>query len=113
MLNQVVSGPLSKVSCLNAPGRLTLLPTNRADPVFPTKHHVQSTQEQIGVDQLRKLSTIRAAAIILVAAFASFILSVTLWFSGNELQGIYVGIWVPSILSFGAVALQLRGKGHE
>ncbi|MCX6411061.1 MAG: hypothetical protein NTZ81_01675 [Actinobacteria bacterium] len=62
---------------------------------------------------MRKLSTIRAAAIILIAAFASFILSVTLWFTGSELQGIYVGIWVPSILSFGAVALQLRGKGHE
>ncbi len=113
MLNQIVSGSRSEVSRLNAPGRLTLLLTDRADPVFSTKYHVQSPQEQIGVDQLRKLSTIRAAAIILVAAFASFILSVTLWFTGSELQGIYVGIWVPSILSFGAVALQLRGKGHE
>ena len=62
---------------------------------------------------MKKRSNIRASAAILIAAFASFVLSVTLWFSGNELQGIYVGIWVPSILSFGAVALQLRGKGHE
>ncbi len=62
---------------------------------------------------MRRLTTLRAAAIILIAAFASFILSVTLWFTGNELQGIYVGIWVPSILSFGAVALQMRGTRHE
>jgi hypothetical protein len=39
---------------------------------------------------------------ILVAAFLSFVLSVYLWFSGSQQQGIFVGIWVPSILSFGA-----------
>ena len=39
---------------------------------------------------------------ILLAAFLSFLLSVYLWFSGSKEQGIFVGIWVPSILSFGA-----------
>jgi hypothetical protein len=39
VLNQVVSGPLSEVSCLNAPGRLTLLPTNRAELVILDDHH--------------------------------------------------------------------------
>lgn len=34
-----------------------------------------------------------------ILAFLSFIFSVSLWFSGNELEGIFVGIWVPSILS--------------
>jgi hypothetical protein len=33
----------------------------------------------------------------------SFLLSVYLWFTGSESQGIFVGIWVPSILSFGAL----------
>jgi hypothetical protein len=47
----------------------------------------------------------RAAVVILLAAFASFLLSVWLWFSGNREQGLYVGLWVPSILSFGSVAL--------
>ena len=56
---------------------------------------------------------LRASAAILVAAFASFVLSVTLWFTGSEQQGIFVGLWVPSILSFGAVALQMSSKGHE
>lgn len=41
-------------------------------------------------------------ATILIAAFLSFLLSVYLWFSGAQEQGVFVAIWVPSILSFGA-----------
>lgn len=40
---------------------------------------------------------------IMVAAALSFFLSVFLWFSGTREQAIFVGIWVPSILSFGAL----------
>jgi len=43
----------------------------------------------------------------IVLAFVSFLFSVTLWFVGNELEGIFVGIWVPSILSL-SVALRQR-----
>lgn len=50
----------------------------------------------------------RAGITVLVAAFISFLLSVTLWFTGSHEQGLYVGLWVPSILSFGSVALQLE-----
>ena len=32
-------------------------------------------------------------------AFISFVLSVSLWFSGQKEEGMFVGIWVPSILS--------------
>ena len=39
---------------------------------------------------------------ILIAAFLSFLLSVYLWFSGAKEQGVFVAIWVPSILSMGA-----------
>lgn len=46
-----------------------------------------------------------AAAVILVAAFAGFVLSVSLWFSGERQEGIFVGLWVPSILSLGAFAV--------
>ena len=42
---------------------------------------------------------------ILLAAFISFILSVSLWFSGYKDEGMFVGIWVPSILSLGALLL--------
>ena len=47
-----------------------------------------------------------ARYLILLAAGVSFVLSVTLWFGGHELQGIFVGLWVPSILSLGSVVLR-------
>ena len=40
-----------------------------------------------------------------LAAAVSFVLSISLWFGGNELQGIFVGLWVPSILALGAIVL--------
>ena len=43
--------------------------------------------------------------LLLTAAAVSFALSVSLWFAGNELQGIFVGLWVPSILALGAIVL--------
>ncbi len=55
----------------------------------------------------------RAGLTILVAAFASFLLSVTLWFTGSHEQGLFVGLWVPSILSFGCVALLISGDRLE
>lgn len=35
----------------------------------------------------------------LIAAFASFCASVGLWFLVNHEYGVYVGLWVPSILA--------------
>ena len=55
----------------------------------------------------------RAALTILVAAFVSFLLSVTLWFTGSREQGLFVGLWVPSILSFGCVALLISDDRGE
>ena len=46
-----------------------------------------------------------AALSILAAAFASFVLSVTLWFTGHHDTGVFVGLWVPSILALGAFTL--------
>jgi hypothetical protein len=44
--------------------------------------------------------------VLLVAAFASFLLSVCLYFIAEDTSaGIFVGIWVPSILSLGALLL--------
>ena len=46
---------------------------------------------------------------VLVAAAASLALSISLYFAGNDqsdkLNGIYVGVWVPSILALGAFIL--------
>ena len=44
--------------------------------------------------------------VLFVAAFASFLLSVYLYFSADDkTAGIFVGIWVPSIQSMGALLL--------
>jgi hypothetical protein len=43
---------------------------------------------------------------LFAAAFASFLLSVYLYFvSDDKTAGIFVGIWVPSIQSMGALLL--------
>ena len=42
-----------------------------------------------------------------ILSFLSFLYSVSFWFSGNKLEGIFVGIWVPSILAF-AIAIRQR-----
>lgn len=55
----------------------------------------------------------RAGITVLVAAFVSLLLSVTLWFTVSHEQGLFVGLWVPSILSFGSVALQLASDRRE
>ncbi len=45
----------------------------------------------------------QARTLTLVAAFLSLIASVVLYFAGNENEGIFIGLWVPSILAFGAL----------
>ena len=39
--------------------------------------------------------------LFLVAALASFLLSIALWFTDNRQEGVFVGLWVPSILAAG------------
>lgn len=41
----------------------------------------------------------KARVVCGLSAFLSFLLSVYLWFTGDREAGIFVGIWVPSILS--------------
>ncbi len=51
----------------------------------------------------------KARALILLAAFMSFLLSVGLYFLDDETRGIFVGLWVPSILALGALILPRQG----
>ena len=48
-----------------------------------------------------------------ILAFLSFLYSVTLWFTGNKLEGIFVGIWVPSILGFSVAIRQIRRDANQ
>ncbi|RLS30660.1 MAG: hypothetical protein DWH78_14035 [Planctomycetota bacterium] len=45
------------------------------------------------------------------AAGASFLFSISLWFTGSKQEGLYVGLWVPSILSFGTLVLGSGSNG--
>ncbi|MGB6425954.1 MAG: hypothetical protein WBF18_11810 [Solirubrobacterales bacterium] len=44
-----------------------------------------------------------ARGLILIAALLSFGLSVGLYFFGDQTDGLFVGLWVPSILALGAL----------
>ena len=52
----------------------------------------------------------RSKALFLGAAGLSFLLSVSLFFTGDHERGIYVGIWVPSILSAGTLLMSQDAK---
>jgi hypothetical protein len=61
------------------------------------------TNEKYGIEgEMENKKWIRKIG-ILIAAGLSFLVSVFLWFSGDKEAGLYVGLWVPSILSFGAL----------
>ncbi|NOT55848.1 MAG: hypothetical protein HOP18_14710 [Deltaproteobacteria bacterium] len=52
--------------------------------------------------------------LFLSAAGLSFLLSVYLWFVvGNKEQGLFVGLWVPSILTLGTLLTQTRKEEHH
>jgi hypothetical protein len=68
--------------------------------------HVQAT----GLAATGLLSEAALSKLLLfTAAGLSFLLSVFLFFSGDRERGIFVGLWVPSILSAGTL-LQLGGR---
>ena len=48
-----------------------------------------------------------------ILSFLSFLYSVSLWFSGYQLEGIFVGIWVPSILAFAICIRQRRNDYYR
>lgn len=48
---------------------------------------------------------------ILLAVFISFFVSGYMWFTGNQNEGLFTAIWVPSILCFG-IYFKLIGLIH-
>ena len=72
-------------------------------------HTTQTFDQARSASRVAPRQIARSKLLILLAAVISFVLSVFLWFTGHENQGIFVGLWVPSILSFGS--LMLAGSG--
>lgn len=50
-------------------------------------------------------------ALFLAAALGSFLLSIGLWFGDSRQEGLFVGLWVPSILAAGAFWLTAVRQG--
>ena len=67
-------------------------------------NYVERMKRKVQPETMFKIALILAAA-------ASFVFSISLYFSAEEtdiagrLNGIYVGIWVPSILALGALVI--------
>ncbi len=74
-----------------------------SESIQPT---VQRSESRSNLDTMR-----RSKLFFFAGAFISFVLSIFLWFSGSKEQGLFVGLWVPSILAAGC--LLLVGEARE
>ena len=63
------------------------------------------TPELAGAAPVDEALMRRAKLLFFVAAGLSFLLSVSLWFAGDRERGLFVGLWVPSILAAGTLLL--------
>ena len=68
------------------------------------------TQLQTDYEQTHQRRLFQVKIAFLVAGFLSFLLSVFLYFLVDEQQGIYVGLWVPSIWALGALTLSTETR---
>ncbi len=58
----------------------------------------------------RQRRRVMAKLLFIGAGTASFLLSVWLWFiAGDREMGLYVGLWVPSLFSLGALVVSWEG----
>ena len=65
-----------------------------------------ATQPAIGSSVWARLTPFhRVKVVFLAASFFSFLLSVTLWFLVDKEMGLFVGLWVPSLLALGVLVL--------
>lgn len=70
---------------------------------------MQATQQKIS-NFPTKEKELSPNVIIGIAAFISFLFSVFLWFFVDKDSGLFVGIWVPSILSLGTFIQSIGGQ---
>ena len=63
------------------------------------------------VEMLKKFTL--ADKILLLAAMLSLIFSEMLYFQGEKLDGVFVGLWVPSILAFGIYLKLINNKAND
>ena len=68
----------------------------------------QTTRRSLSTRQRRRVT---AKLLFLLAGTVAFLLSVTLWFLVEDREtAIYVGLWVPSLFSLGALVVAHEGE---
>jgi len=77
-------------------------PGFKFDAVYKLTRKIKSSGNE-GKTKMKRRSMAKLGYIL--AAGASLVVSVSLWFTGSKEQGVFVGLWVPSILSLGALML--------
>lgn len=55
----------------------------------------------------------RTKLVFFAGAGISFVASIALWFSGQREEGLFVGLWVPSVLAAGILLLAGGGGHHD
>ena len=67
----------------------------------------QTTQRALSARQRRRVT---AKLLFLLAGTVAFLLSVSLWFLVEDREtAMYVGLWVPSLFSLGALVVSHEG----
>jgi hypothetical protein len=74
----------------------------RSVPVNLDSTSIQIQRRRTGMNLDHSGRTLATRGLFLGAALLSFGLSVVLYFTGEHTDGIFVGLWVPSILALGA-----------
>lgn len=69
-------------------------------------------QRQPGVGAILRQHRVLAKLAFLIGGTIAFLLSVWLWFNGSKEQGLFVGLWVPSVFSLGALLMAGEGDGR-
>jgi hypothetical protein len=77
---------------------------------IPSPTAVRATTRGVRSHNEKRLEMKSPDWLILIAAFASFLFSVYLWFQGQRDEGLFVGIWVPSILALGGFIKLSTGR---
>jgi hypothetical protein len=66
-----------------------------------TRHERRAVSDPLSEGRGDMTRESAGVTLFLIAAVASFLLSIALWFTDNRDEAVFVGLWVPSILAAG------------
>jgi hypothetical protein len=73
--------------------------------------YISKKQITILINMFKKFTT--ADKLLFIAALLSLVFSEILWFNGEKESGLFIGLWVPSILCFGIYLKLLNNSKND